>query len=150
MCTNSIKPKHRRHQCPIRQDRPKRVGRLYGCDDAGANVRHEDKLRFGRVTAKRGSATGIAFGGQTIHTEIRLPFAYTSGMFDPDANMPRINRGMVYLGACLIAGIRLARERQVNTRVIPTSTAIDESVELAHEIYGRVFRRVPAKVEGRR
>jgi hypothetical protein len=23
-------------------------------------------------------------------------------MFDPDAHMPRINRGMVYLGACLI------------------------------------------------
>jgi len=35
-------------------------------------------------------------------------------MFDPDAHMPRINRGMVYLGACLIAGIRLAREKQVN------------------------------------
>jgi hypothetical protein len=34
-------------------------------------------------------------------------------MVDPDAGMPRINRGMVYLGACLIAGIRLARERQV-------------------------------------
>jgi len=32
-------------------------------------------------------------------------------MFDPDAHMPRINRGMVYLGACLIAGVRLARER---------------------------------------
>jgi hypothetical protein len=26
-------------------------------------------------------------------------------MFDPDAGMPRINRGIVYLGACLIAGI---------------------------------------------
>jgi hypothetical protein len=26
-------------------------------------------------------------------------------MFDPDAGMPRLNRGMVYLGACLIAGI---------------------------------------------
>src|ERR1035437_6315465 len=31
-------------------------------------------------------------------------------MFDPDALTPRINRGMVYLGACLIADIRLARE----------------------------------------
>jgi len=68
-------------------------------------------------------------------------------MFDPDANMPRINRGMVYLGACLIAGIRLARERQVNVRVLPTGHAIDESVELAHEIYNRVFRRVPSKVK---
>ena len=50
-------------------------------------------------------------------------------MFDPDAHLPRINRSMVYLGACLIAGIRLARERQVNVGVIPTSTAIDESVD---------------------
>jgi hypothetical protein len=45
-------------------------------------------------------------------------------MFDPDAHMPRINRGMVYLGACLIAGIRLARERQVNVRVVPTGKAV--------------------------
>ena len=39
-------------------------------------------------------------------------------MFDPDAHLPRINRGMVYLGACLIAGIRLARERQSNVRMV--------------------------------
>jgi hypothetical protein len=67
-------------------------------------------------------------------------------MFDPDAAMPRINRGMVYLGACLIAGIRLAREKQVNVRVIPTSQAINESVDLAHEIFNRVFRKVPEKI----
>lgn len=41
-------------------------------------------------------------------------------MFDPDALLPRINRGMIYLDACLLAGIRLARERQVNVRVAPT------------------------------
>ena len=69
-------------------------------------------------------------------------------MFDPDAHMPRINRGIVYLGACLIAGIRLARERQVNVRVVPTSHAIDESVDLAHEIFNRVFRKVPDRVNG--
>jgi hypothetical protein len=68
-------------------------------------------------------------------------------MFDPDSNLPRLNRGMVYLGACLIAGIRLAREKQVHVRVIPTSAAIDESVELAHEIFNRVFRKVPAKIQ---
>jgi len=67
-------------------------------------------------------------------------------MFDPNANMPRFNRGMVYLGACLIAGIRLARERQVNVRVIPTGSAIEESVDLAHEIFNSVFRKVPDKV----
>jgi hypothetical protein len=39
-------------------------------------------------------------------------------MFDPDAGRPRLNRPMVYLGACLIAGIRLARERQVNVKVV--------------------------------
>lgn len=68
-------------------------------------------------------------------------------MFDPDAHMPRINRGMVYLGACLIAGIRLARERQVNVRVVPTRQAIEESVDLAHEIFNRVFRKVPEQVK---
>jgi hypothetical protein len=68
-------------------------------------------------------------------------------MFDPDAHLPRINRGMVYLGACLIAGIRLARERQVNVRVVPTRQAIDESVELAFEIFNKVFRKVPEKVK---
>ncbi|WP_263418685.1 hypothetical protein [Terriglobus albidus] len=54
---------------------------------------------------------------------------------------------MIYLGACLIAGIRLAREKQVNVRVLPTSHAIDESVDLAHEIFNRVFRKVPDKLE---
>jgi hypothetical protein len=53
---------------------------------------------------------------------------------------------MIYLGACLIAGLRLAREKQVNVRVIPTSNAIDESVDLAHEIFNRVFRKVPDKM----
>jgi hypothetical protein len=68
-------------------------------------------------------------------------------MFDPNAHMPRINRGMVYLGACLIAGIRLARERQVNVRVVPTRQAIEESIDLAHEVYNQVFRKVPEKVK---
>jgi hypothetical protein len=68
-------------------------------------------------------------------------------VFDPNASMPLINRGMVYLGACLIAGIRLAREKQVNVRVIPTCYAIDESVVLAHEIFNRVFRKVPERIQ---
>ena len=67
-------------------------------------------------------------------------------MFDPDAHMPRINRGMVYLGACLIAGIRPARERQVNVRVTLTGKAIEESVDLAYEIFNRVFPKVPSRV----
>jgi hypothetical protein len=50
---------------------------------------------------------------------------------------------MVYLGACLIAGIRLVRERQVNVRVVPTGNAIEESVDPAYEIYNRVFRKIP-------
>lgn len=41
-----------------------------------------------------------------VHRPIRPIFAYHGSMSDPDANMPRINGGMVYLGACLIAGIR--------------------------------------------
>jgi hypothetical protein len=67
-------------------------------------------------------------------------------MFDPDAGMPRLNRSLVYFGACIIAGLRLAREKQVNVRVIPTRNAIDESLDLAHEIYNRVFRKVPDRL----
>ena len=68
-------------------------------------------------------------------------------MFDPDAAMPRLNRTLVYLGACIIASLRLAREKQVNVRVVPTGVAIEESVDLAHEIFNRVFRRVPVNLE---
>jgi hypothetical protein len=77
---------------------------------------------------------------------IHLFFAYTVPMLDPNAHMPRINKGMIYSGACLIAGIRLARNKQVNLQVVPTSVAIEESVDLAHEIYNRVFRKVPERV----
>jgi hypothetical protein len=38
---------------------------------------------------------------------------------------------------------QLAREKQVNVRVIPTSQAVSESVELAYEMFNRVFRKVP-------
>jgi len=68
-------------------------------------------------------------------------------MFDPFASMPRVNRTLVYLGACIIAGLRLAREKQVNVRVIPIGTAIAESDDLAHEIFNRVFRKVPDRIE---
>jgi hypothetical protein len=46
----------------------------------------------------------------------------------------------------LIAGIRLARERQVNVKVVPTGKAIEESVDLAYEIFNRVFRRVAERI----
>jgi hypothetical protein len=62
-------------------------------------------------------------------------------MFDLVAHMPRPNRALIYLGACMIAGIRLARESQVHMRVIPTIKAIEESIDLAHEIFYKVFRK---------
>jgi hypothetical protein len=68
-------------------------------------------------------------------------------MFDPDSHLPRPNRNLIYFGACIIAGLRLARERQVNVRVVPIRTAVDESVELAHDIYSRVFRIMPKAME---
>ena len=64
-----------------------------------------------------------------------------SSAFGFYANIPRINRSMVYLEACMIAGIRLAREKQVNTRVVPIRDAVLESVELSEDIYIRVFAR---------
>ena len=71
----------------------------------------------------------------------------SSAMFDPDAHIPRPNRTLIYMGACMIAGIRLAREKQVNVRVIPTVQAIKESVDLAHEIFNQVFRKVPEQIK---
>jgi hypothetical protein len=68
-------------------------------------------------------------------------------MFDPDAGMPRINRSLVYLGASIIAGLRLAREKQVNIRVLPTRVAIEESVDIAHEVFNQIFRKVPDTLE---
>ena len=68
-------------------------------------------------------------------------------MFDPSAGVPRLNRSLVYLGVCIIAGLRLAREKQVNVRVIPTNTAVDESIDLANEIFDRVFRRAYQRLE---
>jgi hypothetical protein len=61
--------------------------------------------------------------------------------------MPRLNRSLVYLGACLIVGLRLARERQVNVRVVPIRTAISESVDLAHEVFNYVYRNVPERID---
>jgi hypothetical protein len=51
-----------------------------------------------------------------------------------------------YLGACVIAGLRLAREKQVNISVVPTRAAIEESVEPAHKEFNRVFRKVPERI----
>jgi hypothetical protein len=78
--------------------------------------------------------------------DFRFSFAYAESVFDPNAHLPKPNRALIYLGACMIAGIRLAREKQVNVRVIPTIHAIEESVEVAHEVFNRVFRKVPEKI----
>jgi hypothetical protein len=64
-------------------------------------------------------------------------------MFDPFRPEPEPNMRLIYLGACLIAGIRLARNSQVNMRVIPDSHAVDESIAMAREIFDRVFKKAP-------
>jgi hypothetical protein len=63
-------------------------------------------------------------------------------MFDPDEGIPCPNRTLIHMGACMIAGIRLAREHQVNVRVLSTEKAKIESIDLPHEIFNRVFRKV--------
>ena len=62
--------------------------------------------------------------------------------------MPPVNKSLVYLGACVIAGLRLARERQVHARVTPTSTAIDESIDLSYEVFTRVYSQDSARSRG--
>ena len=64
-------------------------------------------------------------------------------MFDPSTRdaSAKPNPGLFW-GMHHQAGLRLARERQVNVRVVPTSHAIDESLDLAHEIFNRIFRKI--------
>lgn len=38
-------------------------------------------------------------------------------MFDPDTGLPQFNKTLVYLRACIIAGMRFARGSQWNVRV---------------------------------
>jgi hypothetical protein len=37
----------------------------------------------------------------------------------------------------------------VNVQVVPTGKAIEESVDLAYEIFNRVFRKVPERIDRR-
>ena len=46
-------------------------------------------------------------------------------MFDPTGQMPRPNRSLIYFGACIIAGLRLAREKQVTLAFGPPAIAQD-------------------------
>jgi hypothetical protein len=56
----------------------------------------------------------VGFSGMVPSVDdFRYVFAYRITMFDPDAGIPRPNRALTYFGACIIAGLRLARERQV-------------------------------------
>jgi hypothetical protein len=61
-----------------------------------------------------------------LHSDFLLLFAYPIFMFDPDSHLPHPNRNLIYFGACIIAGLRLARQNQVNVRVIPIGVAVGE------------------------
>lgn len=83
-----------------------------------------------------------------VQLQIRRMFAYDLLMFDPDAGVPRLNRSLVNFGASIIAGLRLARQSQVSVRVLPTIHATEESIDLSHEIFYRIFRKVPQRMKG--
>jgi hypothetical protein len=70
-------------------------------------------------------------------------------LFDPGAHPPPNQQGDDLFRRLLIAGNTATRETHVNLRVLLTSTAINESANLAHEIYNRVFRNVPERLMGK-
>jgi hypothetical protein len=56
-------------------------------------------------------------------------------MFDPDSHLPRPNRNLIYFGACIIAGLRLARERPAtNTAnaLAPLTSGADQAKDSLH------------------
>jgi hypothetical protein len=60
----------------------------------------------------------------------------------------RLNRPLVYLGTGVVARLKLAGEQQVNLKVVPTSTATEESVDAAHELFYRGLRMTPERPKG--
>jgi hypothetical protein len=42
--------------------------------------------------------------------------------------------------------LELAHVLSLNVQVVPIRVAIEESLDLAHEIYNRVFRKVPERL----
>jgi hypothetical protein len=58
---------------------------------------------------------------------------------DPKSGAPG---KMIYLGACLIAAVRLAREEKWDNSPRVTSR-ISDSVQLAHRVWERVKREFP-------
>ena len=67
-------------------------------------------------------------------------------MSDPNAHIPRITKEWPTPEPASLRAYDLVRETHVNHPVTPTSNAINESVDLAHEIYNRVFRKVPERL----
>jgi hypothetical protein len=58
-----------------------------------------------------------------FHLQVRFSFVAALLAFDLDAIILRRGRSLIYFGACIVAGLRRARERQVNVRVVPTGHA---------------------------
>ena len=57
----------------------------------------------------------------------------------PSLEEPNEPGKLIYLGACLIAGIRLARATQI-ARTVPVENAIEESLSLARMIFDKAQR----------
>jgi hypothetical protein len=71
----------------------------------------EGRIKVGSTFCKKGRCL----------LELRIFFAYAGFMFYPYANMTRINRGMIYRGACLLAGPADEGEA-LNVWVVPHRT----------------------------
>lgn len=93
----------------------KQLARLHNVSLMTARHALSELAKAGIVDRRQGKGTFVA---------LQMPSAECGPL-------PRTNRGVVYLGACLIAGLRLAHERQVNHRPGPTNRLIEESLTLA-------------------
>jgi DNA-binding GntR family transcriptional regulator len=127
------RPAYRKIQAEIRE----RIGS--GQLKSGDRVESERQLaRLNKVSlmTARHALSELAKAGLVSRRQGRGTFV-ASGEPAAENNLLRINRGMVYLGACLIEGLRVAHQRQADSRVVPTNHSINESLELANEIYNR-------------
>jgi len=93
------------------------------------------------MTARHGLSE-LAKAGLVNRSQGRGTFV-ASGLALGESTRFAANCGMVYFGACLIAAVRLAHQRQTNVRARRANLTIKDSLDLAHQIYTCFSERHP-------
>jgi DNA-binding transcriptional MocR family regulator len=139
---NDRDPAYQRIQAEICQQI--RSGQLRPGDPVGSE-RQPARLHNVSLMTARHALTKLAEAGVVDRTQGKGTFVALRMSSAECGLLSRPGREIVYLGACLIAGLRLARERHVNDGTEPTNRSIEKSLALALQIFQSVSRKTSRK-----